>query len=380
VKRRSARERLRTALYRGLPEQMNGVSAMMFLDHRRGMEMPGAAADAFRADVLLALGGGDRNITVAVLDGPVDLTHDCFRGARLRPLETVASINAADGRATAHGTHVASLIFGQPVSSIEGLAPLCRGLIIPIFGDDGLKCSQPDLARAILLAVENGAHVINISGGRLARPNEPHPALAQAVDTCLRRNVLIVAAAGNDGCEFPHIPAAITSVLAAGAMDEEGRPLSSSNWGAASQGILAPGSNLWGASLQGAVARKSGTSFATALVSGVAALLLSSQLNNGSQPDSGAVREALLKTAIPCIPSSAEECSRILTGRIDIQGAIDHILRGAGSVSEAETLSLNEIGPAGSETRGEGAMRMPIPSSSLEALGVRRSSEMFGRM
>jgi cyanobactin maturation PatA/PatG family protease len=346
------------------------------------MEMPGAAAEAFRTDVLLALGGGDRNITVAVLDGPVDLTHDCFRGARLRPFETAASMNAANGRATAHGTHVASLIFGQPVSSIEGLAPLCRGLIIPIFGDDGLKCSQPDLARAILLAVENGAHVINIGGGQLARSKEPHPALAQAVDTCLRRNVLIVAAAGNDGCEFPHIPAAITSVLAAGAMDEEGRPLASSNWGAAydSQGILAPGSNIWGASLQGAVARKRGTSFATALVSGVAALLLSSQLNNGSQPDSGAVREALLKTAIPCIPSSVEECSRILTGRINIQGAIDHVLRRARSMSEAETLSLNEIGPGGSETRGEDAMRMPIPSSPLEALGVRRSSEMFGRM
>lgn len=337
--------------------------------------MIGRTAAAFREDILAMLGGGDPNVTVAMLDGPVDLTHDCFRGARLLPLETVASVSAADGGATAHGTHVASLIFGQKGSSVEGLAPLCRGLIVPVFGDDGLKCSQLDLARAILLAIENGAHVINISGGQLARSGEPHPILAQAIDSCIKQNVLIVAAAGNDGCECLHIPAAVASVLAVGAMDEQGRPLPSSNYGSAyrNQGILAPGSNILGADLRGGVARRSGTSFATPLVSGVAALLLSSQIKDGRPPDPRAVGEALLHSTIPCIPSGAEECSRILTGRINIQGAIDHIQRGVMSMSEVETLSLNEAGFTAFEIEGDGGMGNPMPNGPGETSGISMS-------
>jgi cyanobactin maturation PatA/PatG family protease len=319
-----------------------------------------------------SLGQGNPAITVAVLDGPVDVTHGCFRGAYLRPLETVASATAADGNASAHGTHVASLIFGQPGSLVEGLAPRCRGLIVPVFGDDSLRCSQLELARAILLAIENGAHVINISGGELATSGEPHPVLAQAIDSCVRRNVLIVAAAGNDGCDCLHIPAAVDTVLAVGAMDQQGRPLPSSNWGSIyrGQGILTPGSNIRGATLQGGIARKSGTSFAAPLVSGFAALLLSSQIENGSPPDPRAVREALLKTAIPCIPSGAEECSRILAGRINVQGAIDYIQRGVETMSESANLLLSEVGLTTSEVHGDEPAMMPAQAVSIEAPGI----------
>lgn len=293
----------------------------------------------------------------------------------MRPLETVASANAAEGGATAHGTHVASLIFGQPGSSVEGVAPQCQGLIVPIFGDDSLRCSQLDLARAILLAVENGAHIINISGGQLAQSGEPHPVLAQAIASCIRQNVLIVAAAGNDGCDCLHIPAAVSSVLAVGAMDEQGQPLPSSNWGSAyrERGILAPGSNVIGAALQGAVARKSGTSFAAPLVSGIAALLVASQIQRGLRPDPGAVREALLKSATPCIPSGIEECSRVLAGRINIQQAIDHIQRGAKSMSKIETLSLSEIGLGASGIQDEEVMTLPLPNDSAQAPGIAMS-------
>ena len=70
-----------------------------------------------------------------------------------------------------HGTHVASLIFGQPGSPVFGIAPKCRSLILPIFRDirEG-HLPQLDLARAIEQAVQEGAHVINVSGGS-ERPN-----------------------------------------------------------------------------------------------------------------------------------------------------------------------------------------------------------------
>ena len=176
-----------------------------------------------------ASGGGDVRIRIAVLDGPVDTSHPCLQGAALTAVQTVAGKNAAGGRATAHGTHVASIIFGQPGSEVPGIAPGCSGLILPIFSDEtpdrGLACSQLDLARAILMAVENGAHVINISGGQLTPSGEPEPILADAIASCRRHNVLIVAAAGNDGCECLHVPAAAPSVLVVGAMDEDGNPL-----------------------------------------------------------------------------------------------------------------------------------------------------------
>ena len=61
--------------------------------------------------------------------------------------------------------------------------------------------------------------------------------------------MLIVAAAGNNGCQCLHLPAALPTVLAVGAMDAQGLPLGSSNWGDAYQneGILAPGEKVFGA-------------------------------------------------------------------------------------------------------------------------------------
>jgi hypothetical protein len=53
------------------------------------------------ADLERALpGGGDRRITIALLDGPVDLAHPCFAGARLTELQTLAA-GSGGGRALA---------------------------------------------------------------------------------------------------------------------------------------------------------------------------------------------------------------------------------------------------------------------------------------
>jgi cyanobactin maturation PatA/PatG family protease len=219
---------------------------------------------------LWAESAGDPEICVAVLDGPVDVLHPCFRGARLDRLETLISQEAGPGAMSAHGTHVASLIFGQPGSSVRGIAPRCRGLIVPVFRDyqEG-HLSQLDLARAIEQAVQGGAHIINISGGERSPRGQADDVLAHAVRLCERSNVLLIAAVGNDGCECLHVPAALSGVLAVGALGATGRPLDISNWGEAyrTNGILAPGQNIPGAVPGGGIATFTGSSFATPIIS-----------------------------------------------------------------------------------------------------------------
>lgn len=281
---------------------------------------------------LWAKSQGDPRICVAVLDGPVDQSHPCFEGANLTRLPTLVSDVAGSGLMSGHGTHITSTIFGQRHSSVRGIAPGCRGLIVPVFSDDRRRgsLSQLDLARAINQAVEGGANVINISGGQLSQSGEADPILAKAVKFCNDEGVLIVAAAGNDACRCLHVPAALPAVLAVGAMNAEELPFDFSNWGDIyqTQGILAPGENILGAEPGGGITTKNGTSFAAPIVSGIIALLLSIQLQQGNQPNPHIIRDVILKSALPCHPKEFEDCRRFLAGKINIPGAYTLITKG----------------------------------------------------
>ena len=270
---------------------------------------------------------GSPEITVAILDGVVDTQHPCFQGAKLTRLPTLVLHGATSGQMSTHGTHIASLIFGQPNTEIEGIAPQCHGLLVPVFSDDRRRLSQLDLARAIEQAAENGAHIISISGGALTDMGEAEDWLERAIEMCSQRNILVVAAAGNDGCECLHVPAALPAVLAVGAVDARGHPLDFSNWGETyqNQGILAPGENILGAKPGGGTIQMSGTSFAAPIVAGVAALLLSLQVQRGETPNPHAVREALLKSAVPCPLTNSENEPKCLAGLLNISGAIKHL-------------------------------------------------------
>ncbi len=277
---------------------------------------------------------GDPRVVVAVLDGPVDMDHRSLSGARLEVIDSVVPTVADPGSpATRHGTAVASLIFGQegPNSPIDGVAPGCSGLIVPVFGDTEARtgqpfrasCSQLDLARAILLAVEQGAWIINISAGQYGTAAMAEPVLASAVALAIRRGALVVSAAGNDGCECSHVPAALPGVLAVGGMDLNGRPLALSNWGSAYRfaGLLAPGAGLFAARAGGNTVVVAGTSFATAIVSGAAALLLSLALGHGRKLPAARLRRILLDSARKCLDDSIF-CRRHIAGRLDLAKAV----------------------------------------------------------
>jgi cyanobactin maturation PatA/PatG family protease len=290
---------------------------------------------------------GDPGICIAVLDGPVDMTHPCFAGADLVQGETlVPGVARPDGAASAHGTHVASTLFGQPESPVQGVAPRCRGLSLPVYtdspGSDGMRCTQLDLARAISQAVQHGAQIINISGGEIAPSGQAQPLLAEAVQLCAEQRVLIVAAAGNDGCACLHIPAALPSVLVVGAQDEQGVPLTFSNWGPTYQlqGLLAPGAHIPGAVPGGGVAARSGTSFATPLVAGVAALLLHLQQQQGRAADPQYIREVLLASATPCAPHAVVDTRQCLRGSLNVASAHAYLVQASTPAALVPSLAL----------------------------------------
>ena len=131
---------------------------------------------------------GDPAICIAVLDGPVDLSHPSLKATKLTQMETLVPGTADLGMASRHGTHIASVIFGRHDGPVPGLAPRCRGVLLPIFQSVGEQssqlCSQLDLARAITQAVQQGADVVNISGGQFSPSGTAHPLLADVVRDC----------------------------------------------------------------------------------------------------------------------------------------------------------------------------------------------------
>lgn len=302
---------------------------------------------------LKALTHGDPSIKIAVLDGPVDFSHPCFSAtATVQP-------SAAPGMASRHGTAVYSLLFGKG-AGVDGIAPGCTGLSIPIYTENengGFSAaSQVKLAQAIHQAVEQGANIINISGGQFSKYGDSEFLLKQAIDKCFKAGVLIVAAAGNDGCYCLHVPAADRQVLAAGSMDENGHPTPETNFGSRykENGILAPGKDLTAALAGGTTFKTSGaTSYATPVVSGIVGLLMSLQIKNGITPDAYAIKSILENTAIPCEGDGKVDCRRFLRGKLNLPAALEAILQNPGVLAAGMDIPMENTAASGDTTTGE---------------------------
>jgi len=96
-----------------------------------------------------------------------------------------------------------------------------------------------------------------------------------------------------------------------------------------------------GGSPGGGTALKSGTSFATPIVSGIVALLLSIQLQRGEKLDPHAIRDAILKSALPCNQQNGLDSHRCLVGRLNISGAYTLIAKGG--IKQLSNEKLEEV-------------------------------------
>jgi thermitase len=173
-----------------------------------------------------------------------------------------------------HGTMVAGIV-GASSNNGLGVAGTAWGVtLLPVKVLDSTGAgTASDVAQGIVYAAKSGARVINLS---MARPS-PSRALEEAVKEAHNTfGVILVAASGNDGQEGVGYPAAYPGVIAVSASDhsDPNSRASFSNWGP-EVNVAAPGVDVFSTHLGGGYATGEGTSFATAFVSGLVALLLS---------------------------------------------------------------------------------------------------------
>jgi type VII secretion-associated serine protease mycosin len=184
-----------------------------------------------------------RGVVVAVIDTGVsphiDLTGHVLAGRDY----VVPGTPAVDQNG--HGTHVAGVItaIANNARGIAGLAPDTRILPVRVLDKTGVGDSA-NVAKAIVWAVDHGAKVINLS----LSSTSPDSAGRAAVAYAISKNVVVVAAAGNDACGLlfgapRSYPAAYDGVLGVGAMTSAGSVASYSSCGSWVD-VVAPGSSI----------------------------------------------------------------------------------------------------------------------------------------
>jgi subtilisin family serine protease len=177
-----------------------------------------------------------------------------------------------------HGTHVAGIVAAaRNGRGVVGVAPKARLMIVRVLDDNG-GGSTGAVAEGVRYAAANGAKVVNLSlgGGDL------DPRLKDAINAAGAAGTLVVCAAGNSGQDIdrkPIYPAAIpaANLLAVASTDPaSGKGISSfSNFGRHTVQVAAPGGNILSTSKDGGWVLMSGTSMASPMVAGVAALAAS---------------------------------------------------------------------------------------------------------
>lgn len=217
-----------------------------------------------------ALAKGSEQVIVAVIDTGAALHHPDL-AAHLTEGYNAIDPSAPPEDDVGHGTHVAGVVSALTDNG-EGVAGLTwYNKVMPVKAlDDAGMGSTYSVAEGILWATDHGAKVINLSLGNYASAQFLHDAVRYAFD----RDVVLIAATGNDNTGQPGYPAAYPEVFAVSATDQYGHRAPFSNYGDYVD-VVAPGENIASTYLYNQYAALSGTSMASPHVAALAALIRS---------------------------------------------------------------------------------------------------------
>ncbi|MBI1862133.1 MAG: S8 family serine peptidase [Deltaproteobacteria bacterium] len=223
-----------------------------------------------------------------------------------------------------HGSHIAGIIASTGADGI-GSPGVCPGVsIMPLKYYDASGVGYNNLqntVRAFHYAIQMGAQIINYSGGG----TDPAPAERLALEDAKNHGILVVAAAGNEGQNndiAPYFPASygLENIISVASINPENQLLPSSNWGPGRVHIAAPGQGIVSTLPGGQLGAMTGTSQATAFVTGTAALLLS-QLSNPKDFDYHQLKRWITDGAKP-LPGNAKR-QILMSGVLNVGGALE---------------------------------------------------------
>ncbi|HVE77698.1 MAG TPA: S8 family serine peptidase [Gemmatimonadaceae bacterium] len=234
---------------------------------------------------LMARSSGAADVVVGLIDGPVAVDRAAFARARIReiPAGSRGSCARASSAACIHGTFVAGMLAASRGSAAPAICPGCTLLVRPIFsesvaaGDQVPSATPKDLTAAILDCIAAGARVLNLSVA-VAQPTvREEREMEGALDLAMRRGVVVVAAAGNQGMLGSSAITRQPWVIPVAACDDRGRPIGFSNYSTTvgRRGLSAPGEGITSLGTGDDPVRLGGTSVAAPFVTGAVALLWS---------------------------------------------------------------------------------------------------------
>ncbi|MBO7743841.1 peptidase S8 [Paenibacillus sp. MWE-103] len=213
---------------------------------------------------------GNDQVRIGVLDTGVQADHPDLIG-KIDEGTNLVDQTAPPDDDVGHGTHVSGIIAAS-VNNGEGVAGLTWfNKIVPVKVLDASGAgSTYSVAEGIIWATDHGIKVINMSLGNYAEAQFLHDAIKYAYD----RDVVLVAASGNDNTERPGYPAAYPEVLAVASTNADGTRSPFSNYGDYVD-VAAPGMTIASTYPGSQYAALSGTSMASPHVAALAGLVRS---------------------------------------------------------------------------------------------------------
>ena len=205
------------------------------------------------------------NIIVAVIDSEVDRDHAELAGTISQRFDATDS----ESKAHSHGTAMAGAIVSR--ERLLGIAPGAKILAVRAFSETSgsAESTSFNILKGMEWAISQGARVINMS---FAGPYDP--ALERALKDAAAKGVVLIGASGNAGPKSaPLWPGADPNVIAVTATDSGDKLFRQANRGPYVS-VASPGVEILAPAPQAGYQLSTGTSIATAHISGVVALML----------------------------------------------------------------------------------------------------------